>query len=610
MNTRLLRRLTLVVALTFGALLPPRPAGAQSPVRWVFTVPSTPSAAIQSQQAQEFVHCPEAGHARQITVQGVEDFAGALVVFTVSAMPFGVVQFSFSLDGPFTDTLEVPVQLDATGSGTSDIHFVKGVNPGVTFVEGCSVLGCLLPFGVTVVGIADVNFSVIDSPLDTNPNPGGGLRIYPDKESPQDPVERRTVRVQAITIPQAAGLPVSFRSFDVDDPFSDDRPVDSNGPEGDDNRGEPVLGSLNASVAETDASGVAETVFTVSMKPGDNFKVAAACDATYLEGLVAEGVELRDADGNFLPTDQGSDSEMLTVWRRLHVEVDSMGNVTGNLVAGLVTDVAPDPKSLTTEVKVDQLLDAHRFEGGLIEIAAVGLFGVTDNDRSTVTLPVVLAEGAGLSFTLWDDDDFNGDDPAPLLLDGDDNEDVTAPSIALLVDGSDNGVCDYSFFNVFGAAYVCPVLDLQAASDDFAQFVLNADNDAGRALIEAHFGNLATEADPNFWTVYLLAAYQNTTAKDFDPNLTEKDLSFEKKAVVGTAIDGKGALIFKETIADFNRLLDPLPVGCTEAVTVAHEIGHLFGGEHSDGGVMSNSCETEPALSADTIATIRARSHP
>ena len=162
--------------------------------------------------------------------------------------------------------------------------------------------------------------------------------------------------------------------MDVDDPFSDDRPVDSNGPEGDDNRGEPALGSLNASVAETDACGIAETVFTVSMQPGDNFKVAAACDANYLEGLVAEGVELKDADGNLLATDQGSDTEMLTVWRRLHVEVDSMGNVTGNLVAGLVTDVNPDTKSSTTKIEVDQPLDEKRFEGGLIEIAGVGLF--------------------------------------------------------------------------------------------------------------------------------------------------------------------------------------------------------------------------------------------
>ncbi len=365
MNTRLLRRLTLVVALTFGALLPPRPAGAQSPVRWDFTVPSTPSAAIQQAQV---VHCPEAGHARQITVQGVKAFAGALVVFTVSAMPSGVVQFSFSLDGPFTDTLEVPVQLDGSGSGTSDIHFVKGVNPGVTFVEGCSViLGCLLPFEVTVVGIAGVNFGVIDSPLDANPNIGGGQRIYPDRESPQDAVNRRTVRVQAITIPQTAGLTVNFLSFDVDDPSSDSKPVDSNGPLGNDNNSEPLPGSLSSLAAHTDASGIAETVLTVTMQPGDNFKVAAACDPTYLDRVVVSGVDLQDADGHLLPTNHGRSSEMLTVWRRLHVEVDSMGNRDrqpggwpGNGRRSR-TRSPPQPESRWISA-----LEPHRFEGGLI----------------------------------------------------------------------------------------------------------------------------------------------------------------------------------------------------------------------------------------------------
>ena len=59
-----------------------------------------------------------------------------------------------------------------------------------------------------------------------------------------------------------------------------------------------MSGSLNAFDAETDAFGIAETIFTVSMQPGDNFKVAAACDANYLEELVVEGIELKDEDGN------------------------------------------------------------------------------------------------------------------------------------------------------------------------------------------------------------------------------------------------------------------------------------------------------------------------
>ena len=61
---------------------------------------------------------------------------------------------------------------------------------------------------MTVMGIADIDFGVIDSPLDDNPNAGGGLDL-PGQESPQDPVNRRTVRVEAITVPHAPGLPVT-----------------------------------------------------------------------------------------------------------------------------------------------------------------------------------------------------------------------------------------------------------------------------------------------------------------------------------------------------------------------------------------------------------------
>ena len=89
-------------------------------------------------------------------------FAAALVSATVFATPSGVVQFSFSPDTPFTDTLEVTIQLDETGSGLSSIFTVKGASPGVTSVQACSAiptLGCILtPFDVTVMGIADVNF--------------------------------------------------------------------------------------------------------------------------------------------------------------------------------------------------------------------------------------------------------------------------------------------------------------------------------------------------------------------------------------------------------------------------------------------------------------------
>lgn len=602
------------MAFTFGALLPSRPAGAQSRpgAAFVFGLPSATSAGIQTQQAQDLQLCPEGIDGRSIIIGNVKDLAGVLVIVTVFATLPGVVQFSLSPNGPFTDTLEVPIQLDGTGSGRNNF-FVKGVGGGATPVEGCSpVLGCVpISFISTVVGISSLTFAEIDSPLDTNPNIGGGLRIYPDRESPQDAVNRRTVRVQAFTNPPESGLPVTFRSFDVDDPSSDDGPVDPKGHLGDDNRGEP--GTLSAvGAVMTDASGLAENVFTVSMQPGDNFKVAAACDPDYLNLVVVDAGDLKDANGHLLPTTQGNSTEMLTVWRRLHVEVDSMGMVTGNHVTGLVTDVVADQKSLTTRVDLDRFIEPDRFEGGLIEIAGFGLFQVTANHNSSVTLPGILTQGAGSSFNLRDDDDFNGDDSGPLQLDGDDGENVTPPSLDALADSLDDGVCNASSMNVFGPAYVCPVFDLIADHDDFAPFVLNVAAASNSALMALYteFENRARERDATFWTVYLLGAYQYTTSQDFDPD--PKGHRFEQKEVSGASdTEDVGAAIFKETIADKNRALNPRGITCIEALISAHEIGHLFGGDHPDGGIMATKCETiVPELRAKTIHAIRMASHP
>src|SRR4029453_3459074 len=194
-------------------------------------------------------------------------------------------------------------------------------------------------------------------------------------------------------------------------------------------------------------------------------------------------------------------------------------------------------------------------------------------------------------------------------------------NVSQLDDSLDDGVCNNSSANLFGVAYVCPVFDL--AQDDFAPFVLNVADDnyvAVRALF-VDFGNQGTEKDPTFWTVYLLGAYQYTTVWDFDPDDLKKKAPLEKKETLGAAdmpamakADervGEGAAIFKETIADKNRSLKPGEIRCGEALIVAHEIGHLFGSDHKDGGIMFNFCDTiVPVLTAETIAKVRTASNP
>lgn len=177
---------------------------------------------------------------------------------------------------------------------------------------------------VVVPKIESITIEAIDSALNANPNTGGGRRIYPDKQTPTDATNRKKVRIVAKIDPPVKDVRVFFKSFDVDDPSDNAAPVDANADAGDDNRGAPKVGTLSAPSGTTDAAGVVKVEFEVTLQPGDNFKIAAAVDQPYLNGLTVDKLALKDAAGIVLPTDNAKGTELLTVWRRLHVEVDSM----------------------------------------------------------------------------------------------------------------------------------------------------------------------------------------------------------------------------------------------------------------------------------------------
>lgn len=523
--------------------------------------------------------------------------ANSTVMFDVAQSVAGVVGFSTAETGPFADSLTVSVALDGNGNGTSDPFFVLGVMSGETVMTACSPqVGCIFnPQTLAVVDVATVDLEEIDSPLDANPNTGGGQRIFPGRQAAADTVDRRTVRIRATLSSPIAGVPVFFRSFDLDDPSTDASPVDANGAAGDDNRGTPQVGTLNGTIVQTDANGEAVVELTVTMQPGDNFRIAGACNADYLNGVVVRGVDLQDADGNILPTDRAEITEMLTVWRRVHIELDSMGLVAGNEITGTVATTRPNARRNVTRVVVNETLENARFEGGNLTIGTIGSFPVSANNRNSVTVQGVVpsATAAGQTYVLVDDDDFNNDDLAS--LDGDQGENVTGPDTGLIRDSDNAGD------NVFAPAYVRPAYDV-GDSNDLVAFLLN-EAGGGALLIPTYdFDAAATEADDDFWTVYLLGAYQHVTTADADPS--------REGAVLGIvdAINGQGANVFNEVLrgAEIN-----ITAVVNNAATTAHEIGHLFGGVHGDGGLMAQSRTRSTAVfSDDTLATIRSLNHP
>ncbi|MGI8640246.1 MAG: hypothetical protein ACR2MG_09820, partial [Pyrinomonadaceae bacterium] len=60
---------------------------------------------------------------------------------------------------------------------------------------------------------------------------------------------------------------------------------------------------------------------------------------------------------------------MLTVWRKLHIEVDSMGNAADNKVEGtLAEDRKVGTGTKTLQVTVTPALEVNRFENGRMVI--------------------------------------------------------------------------------------------------------------------------------------------------------------------------------------------------------------------------------------------------
>src|SRR5262249_36738987 len=162
-----------------------------------------------------------------------------------------------SPNGPFAVSIALNMHTDSSGCGISQSYYATA-DRARTVVETELVQPGGDSFNFTYVAVSVQSVQLVASPantpLDANPNLGGGLRIFPDKLTPTDPVFRRYVHVIAKVSSPIPGLSVVFKRFDVDDP-SDDPYIDPNGSRGNDNR-DPLPGDADVhTTALTDASG-------------------------------------------------------------------------------------------------------------------------------------------------------------------------------------------------------------------------------------------------------------------------------------------------------------------------------------------------------------------
>ncbi len=405
--------------------------------------------------------------------------------------------------------------------------------------------------------------------LDANPPEiGGGKRVFPDRlqgDTPEQAGARRWVKLR-VTV----GVPnveVYITIMDVDDPSTNHPDVDSE--TGSDNRG---LGGLSFPPQTTNAAGIVELAFQVSMQPGDNYRAVATTHLPALASIYAkqdDGTQARIFDAapdpdTPLPNDKAKVSELLTVWRRLHVEVDSMGAVQGNTIQGQLTGAVIDFVNSTAVVTTDQNLQdsVNRFVPGTLTNTG-SQFPVTANTNGpNFQVTISLPQGQGLplpgTFTLRDDD--------------------------VLQDGQDVPMPDTSKLDVaMNEAYVKVFFDV--GNNNNVTFHLNVDAQLPPPdplpanhllkLIQDNWDSRLSNMD-NFWVAYVLGAFQPPKAVDNDPNA--------EPSGDGVTPSTGGSLIFLETLKDSIREwnsaappADRITETDYERDTVVHEVGHAVG---------------------------------
>jgi hypothetical protein len=423
--------------------------------------------------------------------------------------------------------------------------------------------------------------------LDTCPN-NGGKRIFPGKKDPTDtePSLRRRVQAKAKITPALEGIQIYFRIFDPDDPSTNDAPIDPNGWAGGDNRvtGWAMIGGWPST---TDASGEATAVLSLSSRqPGDNFIMLADCRADRLSSVTQAQVDLNSFNPIIVS------SEMLTIWRRLWLEFDSMGPAPSsgdekNFDEGSIIAIQPNvpvvgQSTLALSIKLAD--NANRYEGGYIDIASVGVFTVISNTDRLLSNDEVVIEGApglavvGKTFEIWDDD---------VVLLG-----VSRPPRTLPYTLSGGDLLD----SAFADAYIKPTPVDAGYIDTDVPFNRNVGLLEWSSVVDASRNLTHSE---ELWTAYLLAAWQGPVGEDDDPP------DAFAVGIYGEASDWNNrGTIYIETLRESERL--PTHPRIHEEHTVVHEIGHQGGGSHSDGGIMTSGAPiTENKFSAETLIKFR-----
>ncbi len=126
-------------------------------------------------------------------------------------------------------------------------------------------------------------------------------------------------------------------------------------------------------------------------------------------------------------------------------------------------------------------------------------------------------------------------------------------------------------------AYVRPYFDV-GDNDDSIPFWLNVAEEHECITVQRTMNrqDSCTSRGLNasdFWVVYVLGAFQNDTANDWDPADETSRVNPDDEKWMGKTCDEGGSLVYLEPIREYARSKG-WDAGVVEQETVVHEIGH------------------------------------
>jgi len=438
----------------------------------------------------------------------------------------------------------------------------------------------------------DRNEAIDDDEHPATPNTGEGngnkaQRIFPDKKvyNDQNAASRwKVFAVAEFTEKPPAGTKVWFRLWDVDDPSDADGPIDADtcGP---DNRDETwaIAGGDGKKMVAVEVGTIqrfpgdagttvcdskhCKVAVKVGMQPGDNFRFAATTPESNKPAL--ENMTQAQAD-TAQPPGGVKISKVLTVWRKVHIEVDSMQPDTQNtnMLTDTIDAAAYNAGTNQTDLEVDDVPGMwsdwdvdDSFNNGYIKVQnePTSPWLVVDFDANLNDDDVFVAgnqvSANGKTYWLGDDDYANVGGNLVLKI-----AYPRDPNTAWLE-------------SRLAKAYVKPEFD-RDTDDAQLTFARNQNTVEFLGYISTNF-DYAGRGCKAFWVARLASAHQPGTDVDNDPD-TENTLC-------GRTL-GNSSVVYLETTRDeFQE--DGFNVGSDERAIVVHEIGHTLGANDiQDGG--------------------------